>query len=1067
VRRLRLLLILSCSSALAGCAQYIHDTGGGGTGGFTLTVTPLGASVRGTGTQQFTATTSDGSNPALTWSVNGVAGGNATTGMISATGLYTAPEFPPSATPLTITATETSDSSKSGSAQLTLENPVPQLTSVTPMNYAVGTISVTANGLHFATGAVIYFGTTALATTRVSSTQLTATGTALNSQAGTVVITVQNPNPGTITSAGINALLSGTGNAVSVNPPTAFVRAGITQMFTATVANSSNQAVTWSVNGTPGGSFQTGFITANGSYTAPPVVPNPNSVQVTATSVADTTASGSSAVTLENPLAVLSEVDPVSASIGTFTITVTGSAFLNGATIDFNGQPLQTTFVSSTQLTATVTTTASQAGNVPITVVNPNPGSAPSNALNLLLTQPNSNISVTVTPPNASMQVAGGSQAFTATVNGATDQTVTWEVNGIQGGDAQVGFVSTSGVYVAPDNLPSGNAVTVAAVAEADTTKSGKASVALSNPTPVLATVSPATIGPGTFQISLNGSGFVSTSTVSFGGQQLRVLYATPTLITALGTGAVPGTVSVTVSNPNPGAGTSGSASVTVTANGSPISSAAAVRFLEQSSFGPNTESINQAQELGFDLYLQNEFSAPSTIYRSFNPNINPSVYNMQPEFFLNAAMGGDQLRRRVSLAFNEWWVVAGDKVSDPVGYTNYLATFDQDVFTNFYNIMHDVTITPGMGNYLDMVNNNNPGTGQHANENYARELMQLFCLGLNQLHPDGSPVLDSSNNPVPTYTQNDVMALGLALTGWTYPPKPGAAAQSNNPQYYGGNMVPVDANHNMDAKTLLGQAIPAGQTTVNDLSSVLATIFNHPNLGPFVAQNLIVHLVTSNPSPQYVQRVATAFNAGSFVSPGGITYGTAQRGDMQATIAAILLDPEARRGDNATTAVATDGKLREPIVVEASMLRAFHAQSDGGGLPYEGSNMEENVYFPATVFNFFPPVSPIPGTALNGPEFAIFDTSSSLSRVNFINDVVYGAVGANTQFNFAPVANAGTPDQMLDWLNTIFLHGTMADSMRQSILTAVNTVDPTNNSAQAQAAIYLVTSSSMYQVQY
>jgi uncharacterized protein (DUF1800 family) len=1063
-----LLLLLSCSVALAGCAEYFHDTGGG-TSGFTLTVTPTGATIRGTGTQQFTATTSDGTNPALTWSVNGVVGGNATNGMISAAGLYTAPEFPPAA-PVTITATESSDSSKNGSTQLTLQNPVPQLTTVTPMNYAVGTISVTANGLHFAPGAVIYFGTTALTTTRVSSTQLTATGTALNSQAGTVVITVQNPNPGAITSAGINALLSGTGTGnggVSVNPPTVSIRSGITQMFTATVANNSNQAVTWSVNGVPGGSFSLGFITANGSYTAPPVVPTPNSIQITATSVADTTLSGNSAVTLENPLAVLSEVDPGSASIGTFTITVTGSSFLSGAVIDFNGQPLQTTFVSSTQLTATVAAAASQVGNVPITVVNPNPGSAPSNALNLLLTQPNSNISVSVAPPSASMQVAGGSQAFTATVKGATDQTVTWEVNGIQGGDAQVGYISTSGVYVAPDNLPSGNSVTVTAVPEADTTKSGNATVSLQNPTPVLTTISPSTIGPGAFQISLNGNGFVNTSTVSFGGQQLQVLYATPTLITAIGTGAVPGTVPVTVSNPNPGAGTSGSASVTVTANGSPISSAAAVRFLEQSSFGPNTESINQAQELGFDLYLQNEFSAPTTIYRSFNPAINPSVYSMQPEFFLNAAMGGDQLRRRVSLAFNEWWVVAGDKVSDPVGYTNYLATFDQDAFTNFYSIMHDVTITPAMGNYLDMVNNNNPGTGQHANENYARELMQLFCLGLNQLNPDGTPVLDSSNNPVPTYTQNDVMALGLAFTGWTYPPMPGAAAQSNNPQYYGGNMVPMDANHNMDAKTLLGQAIPSGQTTVNDLSSALTIIFNHPNVGPFVAQNLIVHLVTSNPSPQYVQRVASAFNTGTFVSPGGITYGAGQRGDMQATIAAILLDPEARRGDNPTTAVATDGKLREPIVVEASMLRAFHAQSDGAGLPYEGSNMEQNVYFPATVFNFFPPISPIPGTTLNGPEFAIFDTNSSLGRANFINDVVYGAVGSNTQFNFAPVANAGTPDQMLDWLNTIFLHGTMADSMRQTILTAVNTVDPTNNSAQSQAAIYLVTSSSMYQVQY
>ena len=279
--------------------------------------------------------------------------------------------------------------------------------------------------------------------------------------------------------------------------------------------------------------------------------------------------------------------------------------------------------------------------------------------------------------------------------------------------------------------------------------------------------------------------------------------------------------------------------------------------------------------------------------------------------------------------------------------------------------------------------------------------------------------------------------------------------------------MVAVDSNHDMEAKTLLGQSIPAGQTAVNDLNSALTTIFNHPNVGPFVARQLILRLITSNPSPAYIQRVAQVFNTGTFISPGGQTYGAAQRGDMQATIAAILLDPEARRGDDPNTAVATDGKLREPIVMEASLLRAFHAQSDAGGLSYEGGNMEQNVYFPATVFNFFPPTSPIPGSTLNGPEFAIFDTNSSLARANFINDVVYGAVGSNTKFDFSPVINAGTPSQMMDWLNTMFMHGSMPDTMRQDILTSVNSVSSTDTQGQAQAAIYLVTSSSMYQVQH
>jgi uncharacterized protein (DUF1800 family) len=1048
---------------LAGCAQYFHDTGGG-VHGFTLTVSPSNMLIRGTGSQQFIATASDGSNPALTWSVNGVVGGSAATGSIDPTGQYRAPEFPPASNSITITATETADSTKFGSTTVTLQNPVPQITTATPMTFPVGPISLTINGLHFAPGAVVYLGSTALSTTLVSSTQVTATGSALSSQVGNVSITVNNPDPGTIPSNAITALITRSGIGVNVNPPAASVRSGITQPFTATVTGNSNTAVTWSVNGTPGGTFALGFITVNGIYTAPPSVPNPNAIQITATSVADTTASGNSAVTLENALPVLSQISPTSVSIGTFTLTVTGSFFLNGAVINIGSQPVATTFVSSTQLTALVTVTAAQVGNVPLTVTNPNPGAAPSNALNLLVTKPNSNISVMIAPPSATLLVAGGSQTFTATVNGSTDTVVTWSVNGIQGGDAQVGFINDAGVYVAPDNIPQGT-VLVTAVPEADTTKSGSATVTLLNPPPLLTTVSPSTIGPGAFQISLNGSGFVNTSTVSFGGQQLKVLYATPTLLTALGTGATAGSVPVTVTTP--AAGTSSSVTVTVTANGSPVSSAAAVRFLEQSAFGPNSESITQVQEQGFDLYLQNEFASPPTLYRNFNPAINPSVFNMQPQFFLDSAMGGDQLRRRVNLALNEWWVIAGDKIADPIGYTNYLSTLDQDAFTNFYNLMKDITLTPGMGHYLDMVDNDKPASGQHANENYAREIMQLFCLGLYKLNPDGTQALDGSGNPIPTYTQDDVMALGLAFTGWTYPVKPGGASQRHNPEYYGGPMVAVDSNHDTEAKTLLGQSIPAGQSAENDLGSSLTIIFNHPNVGPFVAQQLIVHLVTSNPSPAYVQRVAQAFNTGSFVSPGGTSFGAGTRGDMQATIAAILLDPEARRGDSANTAVATDGKLREPIVMEVALMRAFHASSDGGGLANDGNDMEQNVFYPATVFNFFPPISPIPGTTLNGPEFAIFDTNSSLARANFINDVVYGAVGSNTKFELSPVIGAGTPDQMLDWLNTMFLHGTMPDTMRQNILAAVNTVDASDAKGQAKAAIYLVTSSSMYQVQH
>jgi uncharacterized protein (DUF1800 family) len=187
----------------------------------------------------------------------------------------------------------------------------------------------------------------------------------------------------------------------------------------------------------------------------------------------------------------------------------------------------------------------------------------------------------------------------------------------------------------------------------------------------------------------------------------------------------------------------------------------------------------------------------------------------------------------------------------------------------------------------------------------------------------------------------------------------------------------------------------------------------------------------------------------------------------MEAVVAAILLDSEARQGDNPATASLTDGKLREPVVMIASIARAFHARTDAAGLPESGDSMSQNIFYPATVFNFFPPVNPIAGTALNGPEFAIFDTNTSLQRVNFINDAVYGALGPNTQLDFSPVVNAGTSDQMVAWLDTLFLHGTTPAQMKQIILTAVSALDPNDTTGQAQAATYLYLSSSMYQVQH
>lgn len=1059
------LLLTVFAIVLGGCAQANFPSAVGTPPSqpqpFTISITPASAVFPGLSTQQFIATTSDGSHPALTWSTNGVAGGNATLGMISAGGLYTAPEFPPAPNTITVSAAETSDTAKSGSTTVTLVNPVPVLTTVTPTSIPVGSFTLALTGLHFAQGASVYFGATALVTTYVSSTQLTATGTAINSQAGNIAITVVNPNPGSASSAALTAQVMALGVVVNVTPATANVRAGSQQVFSASVTGSSDTGVIWAVNGIVGGNAALGTIIGNGNYTAPTTLPSPNSITVTATSLADSRKSGNSAVTLQNAAPGLATETPTIITIGNFQLTLGGSGFMNGSIVNFGSQQLATTFVSSTELTAIGTATAAEVGNIGISVTNPNPGSATSNILTAQVVAPNPNIKVTISPTSA--VVGAGNQAqFVATVTGTTDLGVSWSVNNIPYGNDTVGSMDGNGNYTAPVVLPSSTTVTVTATSHADNTKSASAIVTLQNPKPVLTAVTPGILGLGAFQLTLYGTGFVSSSTATLGGQSLTVTYVTSTMITAIGTAANAqvGQDNVVVTNPAPGGGTSGGVPVTVTTAGTPATSAAAVRFLEQSSFGPNPETVNQLQQTGFDTYLQNQFASVVTPYP--NPRINDGIGTIQRNFFLNSVAGGDQLRERVALALNELWVVGADKVSDPLGYTNYLRTLSQDGLGNYYNLMYDITLTPAMGHYLDMVDNDAPAPGQHANENYAREIMQLFCLGLNQLNSDGTPVLDASGKPVPTYTQNDVMDLGRAFTGWTYPVQPGQSPQTHNPEYYGGHMVPVEANHDTGAKTILGQAVPAGQSAEADLSAALTIIFNHPNVGPFVADQLIVHLITSNPSPAYVQRVAQAFNTGTFNS-----YGTGKRGDLQATAAAALLDPEARRGDVLATSVATDGKLREPVVMLVGIVRAFHGQTDAAGFVYQTDAMSQNIFYPPTVFNFFPPVYPIPATTLNGPEFGIFNTNTSLARVNFIDDAVYDSIGANTKLDFSPVINAGSQSQMISWLDTLFLHGTTPAQMQQIILTAMGALDPSDAQGQALAAIYLFTSSSMYQVQH
>lgn len=490
-------------------------------------------------------------------------------------------------------------------------------------------------------------------------------------------------------------------------------------------------------------------------------------------------------------------------------------------------------------------------------------------------------------------------------------------------------------------------------------------------------------------------------------------------------------------------------------------------RFLEQTTFGPTTRLVSTMSETGTSYFLTNQLAMPPTLFADpagTETNDTP----LEGRYYVQLVNAPDQLRQRVVFALQQIFVISSLTDSTPQEYTPYLNILENDAFTNYRTIMEDVTLSPAMGIYLDMVNNDKATATTHANENYAREMMQLFTIGLAMLNQDGTQQLDANGNAIPTFTQNTVDEFAAAYTGWTFPTMPGAVLMKHNPAYYTGQMVAFESNHDETAKQLLtypgaasGGLLPANQTAEVDLEGALDNIFNHPNVPPFVSKILIQHLVTSNPSPAYVQRVAAVFTNNGF----GV------RGDMTAVITAILTDPEARRGDVAADELPTDGHLQEPILYITGLLRAFGATTDGSNLTSQGGAMGQTALSSGSVFNFYAPSYVIPQTSLLGPEFQILTTATTLARANFANSFVFGtSLGTGATVSFSSYATeAANPATLLASLNNLMLHGTMPAAMQSSILTAMQAVPTGANQAlqQAETAIYLIATSSEYQVQH
>lgn len=528
------------------------------------------------------------------------------------------------------------------------------------------------------------------------------------------------------------------------------------------------------------------------------------------------------------------------------------------------------------------------------------------------------------------------------------------------------------------------------------------------------------------------------------------------------------------------------------------------VRFMEQATFGPKADLESRLRRLGYSTWIAEQMATKfdtTTGAEKFSwspyPNLplvadnppsncgpgtacnrdNYTMYPLQNWFFRETLYGDDyQLRRRISWALSQIWVVSGRETVHSSRMLQYIKVLDKHVFGNYRNLMADMTLNPAMGNYLDMA----ISTRNSPNENYAREILQLFSVGLFMLNPDGTLKLDAQGNPIPTYDQSIVDGFTKVFTGWTFCSTPSAACPNTQPgvRNFIDPMVVNPANHDNTAKQVLNypgaiSAIPAGLTPEQDLDLALDNIFYHPNVGPFIGKLLIQQLVTSNPTPAYVGRVAAKFDDN----------GQGIRGDMKAVVRAILLDPEARGN------LKTDpdyGHLKEPVIFLTSLLRPFNPTSVSGcsGLSDGVLNavtlpLDQDVFNPPSVFNYYPMDYVLPNTTLNAPEFGIFSTGTALKRPNFVNDFVFGVgvavngtqnIPCGTRIDLSRLQTISSADTtgalLVDTLNREMMHSSMSAAVRGHILLAVQAVSSADHLKRTRTALYLVATSSQYQVQ-
>jgi uncharacterized protein (DUF1800 family) len=445
-----------------------------------------------------------------------------------------------------------------------------------------------------------------------------------------------------------------------------------------------------------------------------------------------------------------------------------------------------------------------------------------------------------------------------------------------------------------------------------------------------------------------------------------------------------------------------------------------AARFLEQASFGPSPADLALVKSIGINAWIARQMAMPASPMP-----VTTEMTTLRNNWYRNMANGQDQLRQRMIFALSQLFVVSAQKNPYANEMQPWLDTLSKNAFGNFNTLLREMTLNPSMGKYLDLGNSMAPA----PNENYAREVMQLFTIGPVLLNQDGSLQLDGNGNPIPSYNQAHIADLSRALSGWTYG---GTNSTGRNWESFVTPLQPRNNYHDQKAKTLLmGTVLPAGQTILQDFDAAMQNLFQHPNVPPFIATRLIRHFTTSNPSPAYIQRVADVFAN----SPSG-------RGDLAATLVAVLTDPEARQDNPAANPAANQGHLKDPIMHSLGLVRALGGRVvDPTNIFWNYRNLNQELLQSPSVFNFYGPGAKLPGNPqLFGPEFQIYSPSLAVARANFMYGLINGGFSGTVAVDLTPFINAAAdPMALINLVDATLTQGRMSANTRSALFAAVS----------------------------